>query len=292
MLLYIYCEGRAFLSWLLGVMGRLLWAWLARLIRGPENGRWPLARLALSICVMAVFAYGFVKTGLMQAAARTSVPALERGWEVVRHPLPLYGFGGTDFGVLTSYEARRHIVGGGRQDFLAFGRFELDQKRYLTASFYRPRQEKAPDETFFTAMMRRAAQSGLSVSRLDQPSPQLSRFGVLEVADARLYAQSHSRNCLAYRLRSEDVDFDMAGFACGGAQVIDRLALVCAIDRVDILAAGDDDALVQFFTRSESRRSPACVTKMGPGQKTALWLDASAPIPPLRHERGQIRVGR
>jgi hypothetical protein len=71
---------------------------------------------------------------------------------------------------------------------------------------------------------------------------------------------------------------------------MDRLGLVCAVERLELLAAGDDDELVGFFTRAESRRSAFCETKKGVGQIKTPWLDASAPIPPLRSERGLIKV--
>lgn len=290
MFLYLYFECKAFARLVFVTSGRLLgWA-LIRLVLGPADGRRPALRLALSFVVVLGFGYGFMRTSQMQAAARTAVPALDAGWDDVRRPLALYSLGGNEFGKMTRYEARRHNGGGGRQDFLTFGAFENDQMRYLTASFYRPQRERMERGSFFDTMVKRAAQSALNVARLDVPDQMESRFGVLEVADARLYSQGRLRNCLAYRLDSAEIDFFIAGFACGAGQVIDRLALACAIDRVDLLAAGDDDDLVRFFTRSEGRRGAGCVTKMGPGQKTTPWLDASAPIPPLRHAPSQIKV--
>jgi hypothetical protein len=292
MFFYLYCAVGSALRQSLYFCAHVAKAALMRIVLGPAEGRRPILRLSLFALISLGFGYGFIKTGLMQAAARTAIPALESGWDDVKRPLQLYGLGGTEFGKLSLYEARRHRSGGGRQDFLSFGQFDNDHQRYLTASFYRPGREQKSQYSFFDAIVRRAAQSGLAVGRLDVPDRMASRFGVLEVADTSLYVRGHVRNCLAYRLDAEGVDFRMAGFACGAGQVIDRLALACAIDRLDLLAAGDDDELVQFFTRSENRRSGICVTKMGPGQKSPPWLDASAPIPPLRSARGQIKVAQ
>ena len=275
---------------LLGFVVLILNMAALRVLLGPKDRRRPVLRLSILAGLVAGAGFFVVKSSQDQAAARTPVPGLVSGWEEVRKPIALFGFGSKDFGKQSRYSARRHSSGQGRQDFVDHGSFLTEKERYLTASFYRPGAEDAPRSPFFVDIVRRASQSGLSVSRSSQPDVMTTRFGPLEVADITLYMADKTRSCLAYRFEADAPDFRMAGFACGGEQPVDRITLACAVDRLDLISAGNDDDLARFFTSTEVRRGSGCGAKVAPGVRTSPWLDASAPIPPLRNSRAQTKV--
>lgn len=80
----------------------------------------------------------------------------------------------------------------------------------------------------------------------------------------------------------------MAGFACGApGRPLGRAALACAVDRIDLVSAGDDAALRAVFVAAERRTGATCLggpslAAVGPGTRRLGWLDPDGALPPLR----------
>jgi hypothetical protein len=73
----------------------------------------------------------------------------------------------------------------------------------------------------------------------------------------------------------------LAGWACGVAQrPLDRVALACFLDRLDLVGAGRDAALRTVFAEAERARVP-CASSRQSG-KRLTWLDHEAPVPGLK----------
>ncbi len=73
----------------------------------------------------------------------------------------------------------------------------------------------------------------------------------------------------------------LVGWVCGAAQKpVDRVALACFIDRLDLVGGGRDAGLRKVFAEAERARRP-CVSSRQSG-KRLTWLDHEAPVPDLK----------
>jgi hypothetical protein len=111
-------------------------------------------------------------------------------------------------------------------------------------------------------MARRAAPAGLAVARMGQPTALPTRLGRFEVADFTLAAHAEasgpSTHCLGFRLAGAKM-LQIGGFACGApGQPVSGQRLACTLDRIDLIAAGDDTEMRAFFTGAAIGPGLAC----------------------------------
>ncbi|WP_460449808.1 hypothetical protein [Alsobacter sp. SYSU BS001988] len=204
------------------------------------------------------------------APARPSAAA----WVKVNRPIPMFSLETTLLprdprGLV----ARRHVEGGGREEVHSFGAVG-SPGGFASIAAYRAGSEAGAPGTLFLEAARRAAETGLAVTRSSVPTPMATKFGQAETADILLTADGVEHACVAWRILGEDAQLRLAGWQCGGAgKAIDRLTLACALDRLDLVGAGDDAALKAYFSRAERNRLPQCGSKAAPGGRRAAWLD-------------------
>jgi hypothetical protein len=170
-------------------------------------------------------------------------------WLDISKPLRLYDLSAPQLAhEKFAYEARRHSTGGGREDLLTFGEF-AGRKWFLRLSVYRHGEEKTADAPFFVDMARRAAPLGLSLDHAKLERGEKTRFGDLETAELTLSEKSLSReNCRGFRLVRVSPGLTLAGLACApGAEALSAPDLACLVDRLDLLIAGADRPLRDFF---------------------------------------------
>ena len=242
---------------------------VARPLRQPGCGRslgLALLGVALAFLVVALF-----EAGAAAPAPSAPAPTLPRQWVDIVRPSPFFALDSPEFGKEPSlYEARRHARGGGRRDILTFGRFDGGATPYLHLSLYRIGSETASSATFFVELARRAAEAALAVTRSDQPAPLATRFGDFEVADVVLARGPAQAACLGFRFHAEKPGFRVAGFACGGAgKPLARTVLACALDRLDLVSAGADRDLGQFFATARLERDRSCGGGLTPARRRA-----------------------
>lgn len=150
------------------------------------------------------------------------------------------------------------LQAGGRQESMIFGAFESG-RLFLRLDILQPTGDKIGNSDFFLDMARHAAQAGLSVVRIAQPTPLTARAGAFEAADIRLSqrradgaAGAMERTCLAVRFINPKLSMEIAGLACGAAaKPLDRRVMGCLLDRLYYLPGGPDDALRKAFVRTE-----------------------------------------
>jgi hypothetical protein len=186
--------------------------------------------------------------------------------------------------------AVKQFEGGVREDNLTFGRFASGEA-YMRLDIRQPAAEKRTVPDFYLDMARHAAQAGLSVTKISQPTPLSTRFGSFEVADIRLSqpsgeGASTERACLAMRLAGGKQPVEIAGLSCGvPAKPLDRRALGCILDRLDYSASGENKALDAFFLAAEQERGKGRGgTALSPGAAKSSWLDAHSTMPALKNE--------
>lgn len=217
---------------------------------------------------------------LPRAAVLTEAPAAAEDpvWRIARHPLPIYALETPDL----PREALRYEVAlaapDARADRLTW---EAAGRPLAHLAVERHPRGLAPGGALFTDLARRAAALGLSIDRLATPVESASKFGPLQSADLLLAgADGATRACLAFRHENE-IGLLVTGWLCGAEnRPVDRLALACWLDRLDLVSAGPDQALKQRFAVAERARS-ACPGVRRAGRKLS-WLDADGAAPALK----------
>ena len=193
---------------------------------------------------------------------------LKPAWIEIQKPFRLFALNAPDWGRAPLYAAERHRDGGGRRDRLTFGEFGAGA--WLQITMYRPGREEAYPAPFFADIARRSAPAGLAITRMTQPKPLPTRLGSFDVADLTLGgATDHpARSCLGFR-STEGKVLEIGGFACGApGDPIDRTRLACTLDRVDLIAAGEDVELRAFFTGAAGQLGAACSEAPAEAQTT------------------------
>ena len=218
-------------------------------------------------------------------AGAVSAPA----WIDIVKPVEMFGVSAAGFDKLPrSYMARRNRLGGGRQDFLSLG-VPDGTAPYLRLSIYRVGSEASADVPLFVDVARRAADAGLGIQKSGPPHAVTTRFGRFEAIDLEL-AGTSGLTCAGFRLGIASPDLRIAGLTCGPQRKPTTPAdLTCLLERIDLNAAGDDEALARFFADSELSRDPSCAgAAMAPTPLHAPWLD-DKPTPATR--RAAARTG-
>jgi hypothetical protein len=215
----------------------------------------------------------------LRGSLATHVYAEEPVWIDIARPFQLYDVSAPDFARQPqTYEARRRRDGGGREDILTLGAFG-GPSPYLRLTLHRPGGEPAAASSFFVDLARRGAEAGISLTRSSNPSPLPTRFGPVETAETTLAAtQGAQASCLAFRFALGDGVLHASGFACGGDKPIERATLACILDRLDLVASGEDSALRDAFAPSELKRDPAC----GPKARARAAAMEAPPTPPRK----------
>jgi hypothetical protein len=225
------------------------------------------------------------------AAASPTLPT-KPVWAPITRPIQIYALDAADVaGTLANYEARRHISDNGREDVLSFGTFD-GVSPYVRLSIYRAPQD-IPSSSFFLDMARTAADAGLWIGHNTVASPLVTRFGPFEAADIALGASNDPSICLGFRFFAGSPVLRITGFYCGTTtHPADRSALKCLLNRLDLVSAGDDVPLRDFFVEAESRRSDGdCGLSRLVGQKSN-WLEVSAAKPALREVKSAPKKAR
>lgn len=170
--------------------------------------------------------------------------------------------------------------GVGRVDALTLGQFAMGVP-FLRLDIHQEIGEKEANSDFFLDMTRHATLLGLNVAKIGQPGALPTRFGEFEIADIRLTqpasegVAASERSCIAARMIKETPSLEIAGVACGAAnQPIDRTAMGCLLDRMEVKADGANKEIADYFAGSASERGKACNFSRD---------DVTASVPAARH---------
>lgn len=280
--------------------------------------------MALAAAGLVAAALG-VASGLLAARrSSTTGPfiATESRWVEIRRPMALYDLSGSDFAKLpTTYLARNHEPDGAREDVLTFGRLG-DTGPFLQLSLRRtgvedetggmtveqdptstprsvgpptppmaaPQESGAPparNVALADALAQLAGDRGFTATRIRPAAPVDTRLGPVEAADLLLWTGGTAVPCLGFEGRADAATvLQIGGFACGApGRPLGRAALACALDRIDLVSAGDDAALRALFVAAQRRGVSTCSggtpSPLAGGRRLG-WLDPDAALPKLR----------
>ncbi len=211
-------------------------------------------------------------------------------WVVIARPLPMFGLESPDLDrASATLLARRSPDGLQREDVLGFGAF-AEPKPHLVLRLGVEHGGHDLARPFLIATVRDAASHAMSVQRSSLPAPIQTRFGPVEAADATLGDGQISRPCIVFRREAGELPLAISGWWCGTTErPADRRQLVCLIDRIDLLNAGDDRALRSAFARTELARQPGCAPpRLSASGRKVSWLDADGPTPALRTKTATV----
>lgn len=217
---------------------------------------------------------------LLRTPPKPEVPKAR--WAQIVKPIHIFAVPTELFGAEPAdYSAWRHTGGKGRIDTLSYGK-SAGGKPWMIVRLQRFHAEPARKVSFFVDLARKAAQEGLSITRSARPGLLATRFGRFEVADVAVETKNGRSACLGFRFALDDPAFQITGLACGaGERAMDRVALACVIDRIDLLASRGDPPLASFFAASEQHRGRGC-DRQTAGASSRNWMGPDAAPPRLR----------
>lgn len=294
---------RALRSGVIGLTGGLVWRGLAALtgisltamlVAGLSSGSSEPALASLASPTEASAA-STVRDVRLQALP---IAAGQDGWVTIGRPIALFGLDSPELDKRSGYEARRSQDGQRREDLLSFGEFD-GGKSFLSLKFQVNRDaqiQKAlagQSQPFVITLVRESAARGLSVGRSGAATTIETKFGIVETADIGLSDGTSGRACIAFRHLDGAAHLSFSGWWCGSeARPADRAQLICLIDRIDLLSAGDDPELRASFARTELNRRQGCsVPRLAATGRKSSWLDADAKAPALRPTKASDRKG-
>ncbi|MGN1287148.1 MAG: hypothetical protein ACI4XG_11285 [Bradyrhizobium sp.] len=197
----------------------------------------------------------------------TAMPApAAAGWSLAGRQAPAFAISKLDQRDKTeTYEVLRHPEGG-RKDVFRWA--ETNGAPIAELEIYRPGSEAAGPAV--AEIAGRLDPGG--VRELEAAGIVDSKFG--SVTLLRPARQDGSRTCLGFLKQADAPDLRISGWTCQGTSLpAQRAAIVCMLNRLNLLAAGNDPRLAALFAHAELKRTD-CVTS-GPPALSADWVMGS-----------------
>jgi hypothetical protein len=182
-----------------------------------------------------------------------SEPTPQAEWIEVERPHPAFALIIPEAGEApAAYSILRHITGGGRKDVLSLGE-PHGAAPYLWVEIYRPGREI---DRFGNAASEIAARAGdLGAADAVRGEDDLdSKFGLFSVVNFAT-TRDIPRKCVGFARAYSEPRLQISGLFCrGGDNFIEPSTLNCALDRLTLLAAGNNSKVDALFARAELRR--------------------------------------
>ena len=182
-------------------------------------------------------------------------PADQPGFTLAQRSRPAFAVNSLDFlEESESYEVFRHPAGG-RKDVFHWG--QPGEKPAAELEIYRPGGEFDPTEpraaNLAVRMAAEASQEG--PPELETAGVIDSKFGSMALLRRPGHADA-ARSCLGFIKQFDDPALQISGWSCQGATLAARRSAIgCVLDRLTLLASGNEPKLAELFARAELRRS-------------------------------------
>lgn len=229
-----------------------------------------LARLFVYVGALALFAILALAAIGQLPDLRDDEPSARPGWSMADRSHPAFAVSRLDSSDKTvSYIIFRHPEGG-RRDVMRWAG-EAD-KPVAELEIYREGSEfdvARPATADLAANL--AAQLGLgSAPPLEQAGLIDTKFGPVALFRP-VSADKGLPSCLGYLKRSEEPALQISGFSCqGDTMPVRRAAVACMLNRLTLLASGNEPKLAELFAHAELKRR-AC-----DGAAVSDWLLGAA----------------
>lgn len=221
--------------------------------------------------LLAIIASNLLNPPTIEAAVEEVRP---KAWIPATRPHAAFSLNAPELADKTAtYDIFRHPEGG-RKDIMAwdhagqpFGQIEI----------YRPAGEL---EAFGSAVREVTRRAGLGTSERAQAIGVVpTKFGLVQLVGFATKIGGDPRNCMGFAAPFESPRMLISGWFCqAGSSPPAPSLLICALDRLTLLASGNDPQVAQLFARAELRRG--FCRSPGPSP-TADWV-ATLDGPDLR----------
>ncbi|MDF0521852.1 hypothetical protein P0R31_31890 [Bradyrhizobium yuanmingense] len=209
-----------------------------------------LAHLVAYVGALALFAI-LALAGLGQLPdLRGDGPTDRPDWSIADRSHPAFAVSRIDSSEKTaSYIIFRHPEGG-RRDVLRWT--DMADKPVAELEIYR---QSAEFDVTRPAAAGLAARMGLAADApLEQAGLIDSKFGPVALFRP-VGATEGTRACLGYLKRYEEPALQISGFSCQGDSLpARRAAVACTLNRLTLLASGNEPRLAELFAHAELRR--------------------------------------
>jgi hypothetical protein len=181
-------------------------------------------------------------------------------WSMVDRPRPAFSVSQADQGDRSeTYAILRHSAGG-RKDILRWQ--EGANKPVAELEIYRPGGEQ--DGTSPAADSPKADLTaripGAGAAELEAAGIVESKFGTVALV-RRSDAREEAGGCLGFFKRIDDAGLRISGWSCQGDNApARRVAIGCLLDRLTLLAPGNEPKLADMFARAELKRGNCTAT--------------------------------
>lgn len=191
----------------------------------------------------------------------------QAGWTLARRSRPAFAVSQLDLPEKTEiYEIFRHPLGG-RKDVILWTTRDAkpDQKPVAELEVYRPGGEFHESGAALAEIAARIEPQG--GHELEAAGVIDSKFGPV----ALLRRPGVAGSCLGFLKRLNDPSLRISGWSCQGDELpAQRAAVGCMLNRLTLLAAGNEPNLAELFARAELRRT-VCVPG-SPSAQSGDWL--------------------
>jgi hypothetical protein len=244
-----------------------------------------LARLIAYVGALALLGITGLHLWDELPAAETVEPADKPGWSVATRSRPAFAVSAFDPAEKSeTYEIIRHPEGG-RKDVFHWG--PQGEKPVAELELYRPGGEFLQSEAFPSeAFPSEALEAEIAVRMNPEGGRELEAAGVVAskfgtVTLLRLTGNPDgAKACLGFFKRLGEPALQISGWSCQGSGLPARRATIgCMLNRLTLLAAGNEPKLAELFARAELKRG-SCATA-ATSAVSADWI-AGAENPRLR----------
>jgi hypothetical protein len=221
-----------------------------------------LARLIVYVGALALFSIAGLHFWDQLQIETTSEPADRPGFALAQRSRPAFAVSSLDPPEKSeAYEIFRHPEGG-RKDVFHWG--SPGEKPVAELEIYRPGGEFDPSEPRTAYLAARLA---------GEDRRELEAFGVIEskFGTVALFRRpgrfDAAKSCLGFIKQFADPALQISGWSCQGATLPARRAAIgCMLDRLTLLASGNEPRLAELFARADLKRS-------GCGAATSVSMD-------------------
>jgi hypothetical protein len=227
-----------------------------------------MARLIAYVVALALLAIGGVYLWQQLPDATAIEPSAGPSWREVTRSAPAFAVSQFDSHDKTEvYQTLRHS-GGGRKD--VFHWTDATKGPIARLEILRPAGESDGAGPAIAEIVARMDSSG--TRELELAGIIDSKFGTVTLL--RLAGGDTAQPCLGFLKRFDEPGLRISGWTCQGDGLPARRAAVsCMLNRLTLLAPGNDLKLAELFARAELRRG-GCTNAAGPAL-SADWVTGS-----------------
>jgi hypothetical protein len=209
-----------------------------------------LARLIVYLMILALLAVLGLSGWDQLPRMEVSEPSAKASWAIADRSHPAFAVSRLDTSEKSeAYEILRHPEGG-RKDIFRWA--DQAGKAIAELEIYRPGGE-ADAATNARVVLAADIPSG-GAADLETAGLIDSKFGTIALVRPA-GVRDGAGSCLGFLRRIGDPPLQISGWSCQGTSMaVRRAAVGCLLNRLTLLASGNDPKLAEFFARAELRR--------------------------------------